>query len=145
MVNSVSDKFSPLEMRRRAFLRISNCMYSMWEETGRSDTRLLMEPLIPNSFVIAGASRAGKEYKEHVVPRVLICNRAHEMFESGSTIPDVADFISEYLKVVLISRGEQYHLDVTLGLKNKMPEAWTFAGGGVYDRLIAAGIEFDLF
>ena len=39
-----------------------------------------MEPIIPNDFVYAGESLKGKEWKEHVVPRALICYECHKMW-----------------------------------------------------------------
>jgi hypothetical protein len=54
MVNAVSPKFTREELIQRAFLRIARNVRDMWEESGSSDTRLFMEPLIPDSFVIVG-------------------------------------------------------------------------------------------
>ena len=48
MVNETSTKFTKEELIERAFLRIARNVHDMWEETGHSDTRLFMEPLIPD-------------------------------------------------------------------------------------------------
>lgn len=142
MVNKTSEKFSPDEMLLRSCHRIAFCMHSMWEETGRSDTRLLMEPLISNGLVIAGRSRKGADRKEHVVPRSFICQESHRLFQEGATISQVADFIARHLQIVLISFEEQRLLDNHLRLKETMPTGWTI-GDDIYARLKAANIEFE--
>jgi len=115
----------------------------MWEETGSSDTRLLMEPLISDALVIAGQSRKGADRREHVVPRVFICHECHRLFQAGRTIPQVAEFIAQHLRIVRISIEEQRHLDQNLRLKQTMPIGWS-VGDDIYARLRVAGIEFDL-
>jgi hypothetical protein len=75
MANSASRRFSHEEMLGRAFYRIAWNIRSMWEEKGSSDTRLLIEPMIPDDFVLVGQSKAAvdkaNQYKEHVVPRMM--------------------------------------------------------------------------
>jgi hypothetical protein len=141
MVNETSPKFSREELIQRAFLRIARNVHD--KETGRSDTRLFLEPLIPRSFVIVGQSKAGGYYKEHVVPRVVILKKCHEMFANGESIEAVAEFIRKFLKVVLISNAEQEKVD--LNIKQKMPDGWSFESGDVFQRLRSADIDFDLF
>jgi hypothetical protein len=145
MVNATSSKFTREELIQRAFLRISRNVHDMWEETGNSDTRLFVEPLIPDSFVIIGHSKAGRDHKEHAVPRVVIKDKCHEMFSDKKSIEDVAVFIRKFLKFVLISRAEQEKLDkgCNLNLKGKMPDGWSFESGDVFHRLRLAEIDFD--
>jgi hypothetical protein len=147
MVNVASEKYSYEEMLQRAFLRVSWNVHHMWQETGSSDTRLFLEPLIPNKFVIVGQSKKGGTYKEHVVPRILICTQCHSMFENGESIETVAEFIRKFLKIVLITKEEQELLDrgKNLNLRQEMPDGWTFQHGCEFERLKVAGIEFDLF
>lgn len=142
MVNLVSKKFSKQQMKKRAFERVAWNIYHMWEETGCSDTRLLIEPLIPDSFVLHGYSDKGAERREHLVPRVMICRQAHEMFNNGHSITDVAAMIEKYLKVVLISKEEKNLLDHELRLKVTMPEGWFFENGNIDERLKVAGITY---
>lgn len=147
MVNTTSPKFTREELVQRAFLRIARNVHHMWEETGNSDTRLFIEPLIPNEFVIVGQSKAGGSHKEHVVPRVEICRRCHEMFANGDSIETVAAFIRKFLKVVKISKEEQEKLDkgCHLNLRQRMPDGWSFENGDVFERLRKADILFDFF
>jgi hypothetical protein len=148
MVNETSPKFTREELIQRAFLRIARNVHDMWEETGNSDTRLFMEPLIPDSFVIVGQSKAGGDHKEHVVPRVVICKKCHEMFANGESIEAVAVFIRKFLKFVRISKAEQVKLDKkldNLNLRQRMPDGWSFESGDVFQRLRLADIDFDLF
>lgn len=145
MVNSTSEKFTRDQLIKRAFLRIARNVYDMWEETGHSDTRLFMEPLIPDDFVIVGQSKAGANHKEHVVPRVVICKKCHEMFHDGASIEEVAAFIEKFLKIVKISRDEQKSLDKgnQHNLRQKMPDGWSFEEGDIFARLKIAEIEFN--
>lgn len=151
MVNAVSKRFSREQLLDRAFHRIAWNIKHMWEETGNSDTRLLNEPLIPDSFVIVGQSKAATEksnqYREHVVPRVMICEESHRMFERDASVEEVGRFIREHLKIIFITKDEQDRLDKgkNQNLRQKMPPDWTFGSGSVYSRLEFAGIEFELF
>ena len=144
MVNEVSKKFSKEELLDRAFYRMAWNIEHMWLETGSSDTRLLMEPIIPDKFVLYGKSKKGANRREHVVPRVVLCREAHDMFTRGASIEAVADLLKRHLKIVLISKEEQLHLDHTIGLKQRMPDGWSFEGGCTFARLRAANIEYDV-
>jgi hypothetical protein len=151
MANSASRRFSHEEMLGRAFYRIAWNIRSMWEEKGSSDTRLLIEPMIPDDFVLVGQSKAAvdkaNQYKEHVVPRMMICEECHRMFEHGACVEDVGRFIRKYLKIVLLTKEEQDRLDkwANLKLRQSMPTGWTFRDGSVFARLEFARIEFDLY
>ena len=147
MVNSVSEMFSQEEMLDRAFQRIAWNVKHMREETGRSDTRLFIEPIIPDKFVIIGQSKNGGTYKEHIVPRSIICEKCHELFENGKSIDDVAKFIKKYLKIILISTEERDTLDKgsELNLRQRMPEGWSFESGSEFVRLHEAKIKFKLY
>jgi len=105
------------------------------------------EPMIPDSFVIVGQSSSGGNYKEHIVPRVVICAQCHALFENGASINEVASFIRKYLKIVLISKEERDRLDKkeNLNLKQRMPDGWSFDCGSEFARLHAAGISYVLF
>ena len=139
--------FSEEELIQRAFLRTASVMFGMWEEKGSSDTRLLLPPLIPDKFVKVGESVAGKEHREHVIPRNVICNQCHKMFEEGSSIESVAKFIRKHLKIVYISKEEQQKLDRgnQLNLRQRMPDYWSFDNGCLYARLDAAKIEVNFY
>lgn len=147
MVNSRSSRFTDEEMIERAFYRIAWNVKHMWEETGKSDTRLFNEPIIPDKFVIVGGTKNTREHKEHVVPRVTICKKCHEMFDNGHTVEDVAKFIRKFLKIVFISKEEQKHLDkrVGLNLRQRMPEGWEFETGCPFERLTVGKIEYELY
>lgn len=145
MVNKVSEKYSKEQLTDRAFYRIAWNIYHMWSETGRSDTRLLMEPLIPEKFVLVGKSKQGSDHKEHVVPRVVLCDESHKMYQRGATIEDVAELLKKHLKVVLIAKEEQKHLDHVLGLKQCMPDGWSITTGSPFARLDVANIEYEIF
>ena len=145
MVNAVSEKYTASELMDRACYRIAWNIHHMWSETGTSDTRLFMEPIIPESFVTVGKSRKGADRKEHVVPRRVLCEECHKMFGEKASIDEVAIVIKKYLKIVLISKAEQEHLDYELGLKQSMPPGWSFKNGNPFHRLEFANIEYDLF
>lgn len=144
MVSPTSLKFTAEEMLLRSCLRIASSMHSMWEETGSSDTRLLIEPLISDKLITVGQSRKGADHREHVVPRVFICHECHKLFSANCSINEVAQFIAKHLRVVKISREEQIHLDHNLKLRETMPIDWT-VGDDVYARLREANVEFDFY
>lgn len=140
-------KFSREELIERAFLRAATVMFGMWEERGSSDTRLLIPPLIPDEFVIIGESINGREHREHIIPRVVICNQCHKMFSEGVDINTVARFIRNNLKIIYISKDEQHLLDngKQLNLRQRMPTGWSFESGDIYARLNTAKIEFRIY
>lgn len=145
MVNAVSNNYSTTELMDRACYRIAWNIHHMWYETGASDTRLFMEPLIPESFVTVGKSKSGTDRKEHVVPKRVLCEECHKMFAEDASIEEVASVIKKYLKIVLISKEEQERLDHKLGLKQNMPPGWSFKNGDPFERLKFASIEYELF
>lgn len=145
MVNEVSERYCLDELKRRAFERIAWNIHHMWSETGRSDTRLFLEPLIPEKFVVVGRSIKGTDRKEHVVPRRVLCEECHRMFSEKASIEEVAQVICKYLKIVLISKEEQEYLDHNLKLKQNMPTDWSFADGNPFRRLEDANIKYELF
>ncbi len=140
-------KFTKEELAERAFKRTAYVIRELWEEKGSSDTRLLLPPLIPDEFVIVGESIAGREHREHVIPRMLICDQSHKMFIRGASVDEVAKFIQRYLKIVLIAKSEQALLDkrIHLNLRQSMPDESWLDDGDIYARLKAAGIVFRLF
>ncbi|MEL5848967.1 MAG: hypothetical protein U7M05_06320 [Candidatus Igneacidithiobacillus chanchocoensis] len=116
----------------------------MWEETGNSDTRLFLEPMIPNKFVLVWRSTGG-HYNEHVVPRVLLCQICHEILaidSSGKSLKRISEIIKKHLKVVQITKEEQQKLDREF--KVSMPPGWDYESGDTFARLKEVGIEFTL-
>lgn len=110
-------EFSDAEILERACLRVAMFMRGMWEEKGSSDTRLLLDPWIPDRLTVVGRSRGctGKVYREHVVPRVHIANEVHRMFADGSDDRAVASYIRDHLKIIEISKEEANLLDLSSG------------------------------
>ena len=139
--------FSEEELIKRAFLRTASVMFGIWEEKGSSDTRLLLPPLIPDSFVIAGESISGKDHKEHVIPRNVICSQCHKMFEEGASIEAVANFIRKHLMIVYLSKEEQENLDKgdRLNLRQRMPDGWSFDTGDLFARLNESKIKVHFY
>lgn len=142
----MNSKYTMDELKQRCFERVASVIKGMWEEKGSSDTRLFLPPLVPDEYVIVGQSIKGAGHKEHVVPRLVICDECHRMFADGRSVADVASLIRKYLKIVVITKEEQKLLDGAghHDMKQKMPDEWTFASGDVYARLRKAGIEFSL-
>ncbi len=145
MVNSVSGRYSTEELLGRACYRIAWNIRHMWEETGSSDTRLFLEPMIPNKFVLVGRSPNG-HYNEHVVPRVVLCRICHQMLSEDSSedsLQRIAEVIKRHLKIVQITEEEQVRLDQHCHLKDSMPPDWHYETGDTFARLDVAGIEFS--
>ncbi|OYW80072.1 MAG: hypothetical protein B7Z26_07060 [Asticcacaulis sp. 32-58-5] len=118
----------------------------LWEEKGSSDTRLLEGLFIPDEFTIVGKSIScdATICREHVVPSLVIIKECHAMLESGLSDENVADFIMNHTKIVLISSSEREKLDSKdkLGLRQAMPTDWKF-GDDIYARLRLAGIQWE--
>lgn len=78
-------------------------------------------------------------YREHIVPCIMIHNKAIDMVLNKASVVEVALMISTNLFIVLISNKEQELLDVTKGWRTTMPDGWKF-GDNPLDRLLQAGI-----
>ena len=63
------------------------------------------------------------------------------MFEAGSSVDEVANMISQHLRIAIVTPEEAKHMDQTLGLKEVMPKGWEFGVGDPLARLHAAGID----
>jgi hypothetical protein len=79
-------------------------------------------------------------YREHIVPCVLIYNKAIEMIKENRSVTEVAQMIKQHLAIVLITNEEAELLDNELDMQTTMPEGWEF-GGDVFARLKAANIQ----
>lgn len=136
--------FSEEQKTERMFLRVARIIYEWCEEGQGIDTRILENVLIPDKYVIAGASIKGRGHREHVIPRLAIVLRCQEMFiEKGASIEDVAKEIRRLLKIVFITKKEARHIDKDLGWKTVMPPDWNFESGDVFARLHQAGVKFS--
>lgn len=133
-------EFTKAEMKQRAIKRVAEVIYGQWEE-GRGVHSRIFEVLVPDDFVINGISKKGSDYREHIVPCVLIRNQANKMFHQGATIEDVESMINDHLRIVKISSKEAKYIDNALGLKEKMPEGWEFGYGDPLARLYAGNVE----
>jgi hypothetical protein len=134
--------------QRRALTRLAGVIEIFANDSNGEycPSTLLGRPVIDDEFVTVGESKAGAEYREHVVPRIMLVNEACRMYLDGCTVQEVTDLLEKYLKVVLITKGEADRLDLkeNLGLK-KMPEEWSFKDGDEFAGLHAANIEFTLY
>jgi hypothetical protein len=135
--------FTTAQLIERVFHRVAYVMHHMWQEDGRSDTRLLDEPFVPDRYVVIGESTRGAECREHVIPRLVLCDECLAMFSRGKSIEDVAKFLQENLKIVRIARDERHLLDSSsrLNLRQRMPDGWSFSSGDPMARLKQASIE----
>ncbi len=129
--------FTDIEVKRRAIHRAAVVLFELWEENRGTHSRLL-ELLVPDKLITIGTSVRGGGWREHLVPLAYIRDKCHEIFETGGTIAQAAQFIETHLKVVNITREERTRIDFELGLKSRMPENWKL--GDYLARLDAAGI-----
>jgi len=85
------------------------------------------------------ARSADDSYREHVVPCVMIHNRAIELTRAGEPAAVVAAMISANMMIVQISNAEAVLIDEQLGLRTTMPVGWTW-GDSPLARLKFANI-----
>lgn len=146
-------RFTEAELRQRAFERAAWVLRHYWEEQqddvkreARVHTRLF-DSLVPDCHIVTGKSKNGGGHKEHLVPCVLLRNRAFEMYWDGQTEKDVAEMLGKFLRIAKITRAEAHYLDHELfkgiKLKTDMPAVWNWETGSVMARLEEAGIELE--
>lgn len=110
---------------------------------GLENTRGLLEGDSIDHLITVGESvKRTKEntYREHIVPCIMVYNKAVEMTLAKASITEVAQMIKNHLAIVLITNEEAELLDNELDMQTTMPEGWDF-GGDVFARLKVAGIE----
>lgn len=93
--------------------------------------------------ITKGYSEKGTDYREHVVPCILIAEKAAEMTFNGASELQVADFIEQHLIIVRICTSEANLLDNILKLRDRMPDGWLW-GDSIFARLSAANIAFSI-
>lgn len=107
------------------------------------NSRLMLEGDGIDHLIVVGKSKnytLENAYREHVVPCILIHNRAAQMTIDGASLTEVANFIKTNLAIVLINSDEARKLDVELGLRTSMPTGWNW-GDSIFARLKAGNIE----
>ena len=137
---------SKKHLLRRACERVAYVMKGMLEDKGSTDTRLFGPPLIPDDLVAIGRSQDDACYREHVIPRLVICNHAEEMLKQGSSTIDLASFIADHLKIVHLTRSQSDLLNkkIHFNLRQRMPDGWNF-GEDHFARLHEASIPYTQF
>lgn len=134
-------QFTNEEKKKRAILRTAQVIHGHYEEGALGIHSRIFEVLIYDHLVHIGDSKKGAHYREHVVPCALLRDECLHMYNQGKSIIDVANMIERNLWIAKISNEERYYMDVTLRLKNKMPDGWHFGIGDPLARLTSAGIE----
>jgi hypothetical protein len=124
--------FTPEQLRQRAFERAAWVLRHYWEEQqddikreARVHTRLF-DTLVPRCYIEIGRSINGGGHIEHLVPCVMLRDRAFEMFwknEGSNNVyeveKNVAAMLEQFLRVAHISPDEANNLDHKLGLKTR--------------------------
>ena len=143
----MNPKFTKAELLHRACLRATFCIRSLYAERESSDTRLLNPPIIPDALTVVGRSKTyvAPGRREHVIPRLVIVERCHEMIKAEKSDEEIAGFIAAHLRIVLLTPEESARLDLKseANLRQSMPADWTF-GGDLFRRLEKAKIDWDL-
>jgi hypothetical protein len=105
------------------------------------DSRLL-DHLIPNQHKhIASAAGIGM-HPEHVVPCAYLRDKGVELAKSGATENQLLAFLWRCLVVVHIHSELADALDGPLGLRDRMPDKWSWNEGCVYQRLHEVNAPF---
>lgn len=110
---------------------------------GLENTRALLEGDSIDHLITIGESinrTKDNTYREHIVPCIMIYNRAVTMTMENYPTTEVAQMIKSNLAIVLITNEEADKLDNELDLQTTMPEGWEF-GNDIFARLNAAGIR----
>jgi hypothetical protein len=85
------------------------------------------------------ADPAAPTWREHLIPCVMLKDRAVEMFQGGCTVPQVAQILKENLAILIITQDEAKLVDSKY--QTVMPEGWQW-GDSVFARLDAMGVAY---
>lgn len=132
---------------QRSFVRLVRYLQQT-RITGEGAHSRCFEHFIAAEHVPIGFGKNGNTYPEHVVPCAFLRDRCLIRLAEGASVEEVAQEIRPFLAIVMISPEEATYLDKSkgqggLGLKDKMPDGWTFAEGDIFERLHIAGIKFE--
>ena len=133
--------FSSSDVFERRVRRLAELLRDHWEENSGFDTRFFERPFIHDHMVWRGRSVNGNDYREHIVPRVIIRDGCLAMLNAGASIDELQRAIVAHLGIVEITRQEAHHLDHELKLKTRMPVGWRFGIDDPFARISAARIE----
>jgi hypothetical protein len=78
-------------------------------------------------------------WREHLVPCVMLKDRAVEMFQEGATVPQVAQMLKANLAILIITQDEAKLVDSKY--QTTMPEGWNW-GDSVFARLDKMGVAY---
>jgi len=98
-----------------------------------------------DGLITIGSSKAvlanpeAPQWREHLVPCVMIKERAVEMFQNGSSVTEVAQMLKENLTIVIITQEEAKLVDSKY--QTTMPEGWNW-GDSVFARLDVMGVFY---
>lgn len=115
------------------------------------DTRLF-DSFLPNDLTVIGQTKSSQAQnshrrREHLIPRLVVAERCIKMFEAGSTLEEVAQFLRQFLKIVWVSSAEASQIDApALGQKKQMPREagdWWENPNSIFTRLERAKITRD--
>jgi len=79
------------------------------------------------------------DYREHIVPCIMIHNQAVKMVQEGCNLSEVSAMIAQNLLIVHIPTSEAARLDEVY--QTTMPEGWEF-GDDVFARLNTMDIQY---
>ena len=139
----------------REFVRASRVLYALWQDWKANEGQAwchtgIFDLLVPDDLTVAGYTQASRQEgvrrrREHVVPRLALCNRAFDMFSENSTIDEVAELLQQFLKIVYVSSEEASKIDHhELGQKAGMPiPSWWLSTDNLFARLEKAEIQFE--
>jgi hypothetical protein len=148
-------KFTPEQIKKRAFLRIAHILFEHWEEGTGPHSRqsdILLNHIDKNEFIEGESVAVSPDDPggpEHVVPCAFILQQCLKFFDKGKSegksevevMKGVAEYIERYLKIVLVTKEERRKLDSKqLGLKDKMPRDWK-DGDDIMVHLNVAGVR----
>ncbi len=140
----------------REYLRLAAVIHALWDDWRQNggdwwcDTRLF-DFLVPDKYTVIGYSIASnatgvRKRREHIVPRLAIAERCFKMFDEHRSIEEVGGFLSEFLRIVVVTDEEARRIDsLALAQKEKMPVCdWWTKPDDRFARLKRAGVEYRL-
>ncbi|MBK9219697.1 MAG: hypothetical protein IPL70_15635 [Uliginosibacterium sp.] len=108
------------------------------EGEGFRDWSRLADCLLHPTPVVGNSTRSleagAPVHQEHVVPLRCINHLVIEGLVEKRSVEDIQAFLENALKIVIIHKDEQRHIDHEMGWKECMPNGWKI-GDSVYDRL----------
>ena len=123
--NRQTTQLFPITYDPVAIAKMYRVVIETKNQTMLNNHRAMLQADSHDNAISLNKKTAENDYREHVVPCVMIHNKVVDMINiEGATDFEVAKFIDENMKIMHIPTDAANRLDGPMGLRTSMPKGW---------------------